>query len=114
MRLKQNSSLCVGTIGLCKCSHPPSPRLGIVPCSATDPTQSWVAPTAANNFTIFGGAGKKHDINSGVTCPGDDARSMLLFPYQVCAAFDCPLAPRTVVQQLPRVISPLDSRRSSD
>jgi hypothetical protein len=43
MKLKGTSGLCLGALpGLCKCSNPPSPEIGIVVCNASDSTQHWV------------------------------------------------------------------------
>lgn len=42
MKLKGSNGLCLGALpGLCKCSNPPSPQIGIAVCNASDRTQHW-------------------------------------------------------------------------
>ena len=42
IKLKKNTDLCLGALpGLCQCSNPPSPRIGIVSCNISDHTQHW-------------------------------------------------------------------------
>ena len=73
---RDDKMLCVGAVGVCKCSNPPSPRLGLVKCNAADPTQTF----AFRNGEIS--AGPKKDINSGPICAGDLGNSLLIYPEQ--------------------------------
>lgn len=73
---RDDKTLCLGAVGTCKCSNPPSPKLGLAKCNAADPTQL---------FTFRNGvlsAGPKKDVNSGPTCPGDRGNSLLIYPEQ--------------------------------
>eukprot|EP01051_Picozoa_sp_SAG22_P018019 SAG22_NODE_2922_length_2101_cov_1.501499_3_plen_239_part_00 len=42
--------LCLGSIGTCRCSNPPSPRVGLVACAASDKTQRWKLDTATGEI----------------------------------------------------------------
>jgi len=78
VQLKSDISLCWGSIGMCSCSTPPSPKIGLVKCNASDPTQKWMLD--ANTGEITNDA--KHDLNSASPCDGEQTNNMLIYPTQ--------------------------------
>ena len=44
------AALCLGAIGTCECSNPPSPRIGLVACNASDRTQRWKLDATTNEI----------------------------------------------------------------
>eukprot|EP00039_Didymoeca_costata_P029529 m.25051 g.25051 ORF g.25051 m.25051 type:complete len:553 (+) comp7669_c0_seq3:40-1698(+) len=79
LQLLSNSSLCIGSIGTCNCSNPPSPQLGIVACDINDRTQTgWSYDTKSKQLNHDSG----HDLNSGPVCPGEAVNCMMIYPSQ--------------------------------
>lgn len=71
-------SLCLSSVGVCKCANPPSPQMGFARCNKYDPTQRWsldVSSKQVNND-------RNHDLNVGPICPGSDFANVLLYPTQ--------------------------------
>lgn len=82
IRLRANTSLCVGVIGTCTCSNPPSPRLGLVQCSAA---KAWSCPDCAGvsgGVIIPASSSTPLDFNVGPKCSGDLGDEVLLYPRQ--------------------------------
>jgi hypothetical protein len=80
IQLKAQPNLCMGVVGECRCANPASPRVGVMACNASDPTQRWSLD--ASTGQIFSGHARKKDLNSGPICPGERGNSMLLYPAQ--------------------------------
>ena len=74
----RSGGLCLGAVGTCKCSNPPSPRMGLVDCKSSDATQHWMLDPETTQLMN----NPKHDLNSGPVCKGDAGNSMLLYPAQ--------------------------------
>ena len=53
IQLKTQPNLCMGVVGECRCANPASPRVGVLACNASDPTQRWSLD--ASTGQIFSG-----------------------------------------------------------
>jgi hypothetical protein len=85
VQLRSDSGLCMGVVGQCSCSHPISPRLGLVKCSASDPAQKWAVPGSDGVLAQLpaGGGPPSHCVNGGPQCKGDKHPNLLLYQTQV-------------------------------
>ena len=76
--LTNDPSLCLGQVDDCGCANPgTTPRLGLVDCNASDPTQQWSYDSKAKLVVNVVG---KSVLNAGPTCAGDAGSSLLLYP----------------------------------